>query len=208
MGRKSTKYTILNNKGTSEVFFVMVEKNRDITPSDIVDTLGIGYAGVREQIVRLESAGIVFMRKKEGRFRIFVVDWSAFCELVVDYLKRDSLLIHSTVCGTIKSENRPSKKEAESILSRLRKDIKFCSLVSEYFKELVRRKPYYETIKEAIDSFEDEIVTYSKDFRENDKTGRLLTKWKAFAAEHDREQKEVFKKALTEVAVNCDKDGR
>lgn len=198
MGRKATKLTILNNKGTSDVFFVIAGKDSEVTPSEIVDELELAYPNVREQLVRLEKVGILFLKSKKGRFRNFEINWKNFAKIVAERLKKDSWLMHCTKCEIVPEEKRLKKAEAENILNQLSNEGDFISLVKNYIVNLVMKKLDPETVDEVIESFEEEIKTY-KEFESKKNIGRLLSMWKQAIEEHDNEKHKVFVEAWEKV---------
>ncbi len=170
-------------------------RNREVTPSEIVDELELAYSNVREQLVRLEKAGILFLKSKKGRFRNFEINWENFAKIVAERLKKDSWLIHSTGCEIIPEKKRTKEKDAENILNKLSENENFISLVKNYEVGLVKKNLDPLTVDETIESFEEEIKTYSGDFDSKKEIGKLLSKWKQIIEEHDKEKHEVFVEA-------------
>ncbi len=199
MGRKATKLTILNNKGTSDVFFVIAGKNSEVTPSEIVDELELAYPNVREQLVRLEKAGILFLKSKKGRFRNFEINWKNFAKIVADRLKKDSWIMHCTECGIVPEEKRLTKGQAERILNQLSNDGDFVLLIRGYVVNLVKKGLNPETMDEVIESFEEEIKNYEGKFESKKNIGRLLTMWKQTIEDHDNKKHKVFVEAWERV---------
>ncbi len=192
MGRKATKLTILNNKGTSDVFFVIAGRDKEVTPSEIVDELELAYPNVREQLVRLEKAGILFLKSKKGRFRNFDINWKNFAKVVAERLKKDSWLMHCTECEIVPKERRLTKAATEKLLDRLSNDGNFVLLIRGYVVNLVKKKLDPETVDEVIESFEEEIKNYDGGFESQKEVGKLLNLWKNTIKEHDNKKHEVF----------------
>jgi len=192
MGRKSTSLTILNNEGTSEVFFVIAGRDREVTPSELVDELELAYSNVREQLVRLEKAGIIFLKSKKGRFRNFEINWENFAKIVAERLKKDSWLMHSTGCEIVPKEKRTKERDAENVLNKLSKNEDFVNLIRNYEIGLVKKNLNPDTVDETIESFEEEIKACEGSFDNKKEIGILLNSWKGIMAEHDNEKHKVF----------------
>jgi len=82
--RGRTKFDPLSNKGTTNVFFALIDSPK--TPTEMAAELGIGPSSVVEQLDRLLEIGAVKLHEKRGRLRFYGIDWIRFARLFLEEL--------------------------------------------------------------------------------------------------------------------------
>ncbi len=158
--------SIIAEENPSDVFFAVVFHGGSAYPDQIAKKLDMASASVTDNLGKLIKAGIVEMPKKEGKRRLYAVDWKGLAQVACRWHKQheDSEVHHLMECPRLdKEEAMHMKREVGQLIGKLKQSEEFPQFLDAYFTETLREwklRPDY--IDDMFWYIEDNILDWEK----------------------------------------------